>query len=132
MPTYATKTAIAEAPPNIKGHWTLWVHSGSSELDALNELVVSAETSGLTENQIIGSVSGPEIVFLMRDAHINDKGEVEFVLIVNNEGFHFSGTVTPDGKHINGGINPPSGSDFDDGSWSAQATGGGPPDGDGS
>lgn len=136
MPTNATKKAIEEAPPVITGYWDLCVQSQFTELEALKSLIISKELPGETEREIIGSVgsSSTELVFLMIDAYVTATGKVDFVLAINDRRFHFSGTVESDGKHIRDGrINPtldkPSRAPEDDGSWSAQATGG-PPDGD--
>lgn len=128
----STKTANTKAPtelvPSVKGLWSLYV-SNMPTLVELSSIIIgiqASEAPGI--DKFFGSIDSEANAFAIENAKITASREVEFSLRIAGESYQFTGRMSDElfPREMFGTIQSVSlGSPRDDGSWSAQAQGGG-------
>ncbi len=129
----STKTANTELTtgiiPNIDGNWSLQVLRIPS-LESLRSMTISGQVQGaFGSDHFGGDVDGPAGEFQIQQGSLDNDGAVTFRVVIDGKNYKFSGNIVAgDPLGMCGNVNAELAKEpFDDGSWSAQAQGGGEP-----
>jgi hypothetical protein len=127
----ATESGEVTAVPSLVGLWTFSVDSETDpKLKELDQMDITFQVPGLLDTPLYGSVNsvGPYTShFAMVNAMFDGGVSINFEITMLGTTYVFEGTVTK-GIHMSGvvtGTSDPESKVAEEGSWSAQAQGGG-------
>lgn len=118
------------AVPSLVGLWTLSVESETGPLKELDQMDITFQVPGSIDAPLYGSVNseGPySSHFAMANAMFDAGSTITFQVTLMGTTYVFNGTVSK-GIHMSGlitGTSDPNSTVAEEGSWSAQAQGGG-------
>lgn len=116
--------------PSLVGLWTLSIDSATGPLKELDQMDITFQVPGLLDAPLYGSVNseGPySSHFAMANAMFDAGEAITFEVTLLGTTYVFNGTVSK-GIHMSGlitGTSNPNSTVAEEGSWSAQAQGGG-------
>lgn len=129
----APESAPGAAIPSLVGLWTLSIESETGPLKELDQMDITFQVPGVVDAPLFGSVNseGPySSHFAMANAMFDAGASINFEVTLMGTTYVFNGTVTK-GIHMSGlitGTSDPNSTVAEEGSWSAQAQGGGQED----
>lgn len=129
----APESAPGAAIPSLVGLWTLSIESETGPLKELDQMDITFQVPGVVDAPLFGSVNseGPySSHFAMTNAMFDAGASINFEVTLMGTTYVFNGTVTK-GIHMSGlitGTSDPNSTVAEEGSWSAQAQGGGQED----